>query len=89
MVNVVGTFNVMRYSAKLIGKNELNADGQRGVLINTSSVAAYDGQMGQVAYSASKGTAENSAFGSICPQERVLFPRCYCRHDPSRRPRHG
>jgi 3-hydroxyacyl-CoA dehydrogenase/3-hydroxy-2-methylbutyryl-CoA dehydrogenase len=39
----------------LIGENEPNKDGQRGVIVNTSSVAAYDGQMGQAAYSASKG----------------------------------
>lgn len=39
----------------LIGENEPNSDGQKGVIVNTSSVAAYDGQMGQAAYSASKG----------------------------------
>lgn len=54
-VNTVGTFNVIRLSVGLIGKNEPNEDGQRGVVINTASVAAYDGQMGQAAYSASKG----------------------------------
>lgn len=42
-------------SAGLIGLNEPNKDGQRGVIVNTASVAAYDGQMGQAAYSASKG----------------------------------
>uniref|UniRef100_A0A6M2DEN5 3-hydroxyacyl-CoA dehydrogenase type-2 n=1 Tax=Xenopsylla cheopis TaxID=163159 RepID=A0A6M2DEN5_XENCH len=55
MVNTVGTFNVIRLSAGLIGLNEPNKDGQRGVIVNTASVAAYDGQMGQAAYSASKG----------------------------------
>ena len=55
MVNVIGTFNVMRYAAQSIGKNELSKDNQRGVIINTASIAAYDGQMGQVAYAASKG----------------------------------
>jgi len=55
MVNTVGTFNVIRLSAGLIGQNQPNEDGQRGVIINTASVAAYDGQMGQAAYSASKG----------------------------------
>ncbi|KAL8583412.1 hypothetical protein ACOMHN_057868 [Nucella lapillus] len=54
-VNAVGSFNVIRLAAGLMGKNEPSADGQRGVLINTASVAAYDGQMGQAAYSASKG----------------------------------
>ena len=55
MVNTVGSFNVLRLSVGLIGENEPNKDGQRGVIVNTSSVAAYDGQMGQAAYSASKG----------------------------------
>jgi len=54
-INLIGTFNVLRLAAaKMIG-NEPNADGERGVLVNTASVAAYDGQIGQVAYSASKG----------------------------------
>ncbi|XP_046437820.1 3-hydroxyacyl-CoA dehydrogenase type-2-like [Daphnia pulex] len=55
MVNTVGTFNVIRLSAGLMGENQPNEDGQRGVIVNTASVAAYDGQMGQAAYSASKG----------------------------------
>ena len=55
MVNTCGTFNVIRLSAGLIGQNEPDLDGQRGVIINTASVAAYDGQMGQAAYAASKG----------------------------------
>jgi 3-hydroxyacyl-CoA dehydrogenase/3-hydroxy-2-methylbutyryl-CoA dehydrogenase len=54
-VNTVGTFNVIRLAAGLIGENEPNQDGERGVIINTASVAAFDGQMGQAAYSASKG----------------------------------
>jgi 3-hydroxyacyl-CoA dehydrogenase/3-hydroxy-2-methylbutyryl-CoA dehydrogenase len=54
-VNTIGTFNVIRLSSGLIGQNQPNAYGQRGVIINTASVAAYDGQMGQAAYSASKG----------------------------------
>ncbi|XP_026759592.1 3-hydroxyacyl-CoA dehydrogenase type-2 [Galleria mellonella] len=53
-VNLIGTFNVIRLSAGLIGKNAPDADGQRGVIINTASVAAFDGQIGQAAYSASK-----------------------------------
>ncbi|XP_071806881.1 3-hydroxyacyl-CoA dehydrogenase type-2-like [Asterias amurensis] len=54
-VNVVGSFNVIRLSAGEMGKNDPGADGQRGVIVNTASVAAYDGQIGQAAYSASKG----------------------------------
>lgn len=53
-VNTVGTFNVIRLTCGLIGENEPNKDGQRGVIINTASVAAYDGQIGQAAYAASK-----------------------------------
>ncbi|KAJ6632610.1 3-hydroxyacyl-CoA dehydrogenase type-2 [Pseudolycoriella hygida] len=52
-VNTVGTFNVIRLAAQMMAKNEPNSDGQRGVIINTSSYAAYDGQRGQAAYSAS------------------------------------
>ena len=55
MVNVCGTFNVSRLAVGLMGVNEPDEDGQRGVVINTASVAAFDGQMGQVAYAASKG----------------------------------
>jgi NAD(P)-dependent dehydrogenase (short-subunit alcohol dehydrogenase family) len=55
MVNLVGTFNMIRLAAEAMAKNEPEATGERGVLISTASVAAYDGQIGQVAYSASKG----------------------------------
>jgi len=55
MVNTVGTFNVIRLAVGLMGEKEADLDGQRGVVINTASVAAFDGQMGQAAYSASKG----------------------------------
>ncbi|UUV26034.1 MULTISPECIES: 3-hydroxyacyl-CoA dehydrogenase [Lysinibacillus] len=54
-VNLVGTFNVIRLVADKMQHNEPNEDGQRGVIINTASVAAFDGQIGQAAYSASKG----------------------------------
>jgi NAD(P)-dependent dehydrogenase (short-subunit alcohol dehydrogenase family) len=53
--NLIGTFNVMRLAAFAMEKNVPNEEGERGVIINTASVAAYDGQMGQVAYAASKG----------------------------------
>lgn len=55
MVNTVGTFNVIRLGAALIGANETDENGQRGIVINTSGYSAYDGQMGQVAFAASKG----------------------------------
>ncbi|MFJ7731113.1 3-hydroxyacyl-CoA dehydrogenase [Lysinibacillus sp. NPDC097231] len=54
-VNLIGTFNVIRLAAEKMQHNEPNEDGQRGVIINTASVAAFDGQIGQAAYSASKG----------------------------------
>ncbi|XP_050483289.1 3-hydroxyacyl-CoA dehydrogenase type-2 isoform X1 [Bombus huntii] len=54
-VNVTGTFNVVRLSVPLMYRNTPDKDGQRGVIINTASIAAFDGQIGQVAYSASKG----------------------------------
>ncbi len=55
MVNLVGTFNMIRLAADAMSKNEPEPTGERGVLISTASVAAYDGQIGQAAYSASKG----------------------------------
>lgn len=54
-VNLVGSFNMIRLAAAAMGKNEPEATGERGVLISTASVAAYDGQIGQAAYAASKG----------------------------------
>ena len=54
-VNLIGTFNVTRLAAWAISKSEPNADGERGVVVMTESVAAFDGQIGQCAYSASKG----------------------------------
>ncbi|MCY7352403.1 MAG: 3-hydroxyacyl-CoA dehydrogenase [Cytophagaceae bacterium] len=53
-VNLIGTFNVIRLVTWAMSKNTPNTEGERGVIINTASVAAFDGQMGQVAYSASK-----------------------------------
>lgn len=55
MVNLVGTFNMIRLASEAMCQNEPEASGERGVLISTASVAAYDGQIGQAAYSASKG----------------------------------
>ena len=55
MVNLVGSFNMIRLAAEAMAKNEPEDTAERGVLINTASVAAYDGQIGQAAYSASKG----------------------------------
>ncbi len=54
-VNLIGTFNMIRLAAEAMARNDPESTGERGVLINTASVAAYDGQIGQAAYSASKG----------------------------------
>ncbi|MDE1166257.1 MAG: SDR family NAD(P)-dependent oxidoreductase [Pseudomonas sp.] len=54
-VNLIGSFNLMRLAAAAIAQSAPNEDGERGVIINTASVAAYDGQIGQAAYAASKG----------------------------------
>jgi len=54
-VNLIGTFNMIRLAADAMAKGKPNADGERGVIVNTASVAAFDGQIGQAAYSASKG----------------------------------
>jgi NAD(P)-dependent dehydrogenase (short-subunit alcohol dehydrogenase family) len=54
-INLIGTFNVLRLAASAMLANEPNDQGERGVCVNTASIAAYDGQIGQIAYSASKG----------------------------------
>ncbi len=68
-VNLIGTFNVLRLSAAAMAKNEPNDDGERGVVINTASVAAYEGQIGQVAYASSKG----GVLGLTLPAARDLM----------------
>lgn len=54
MINLIGSFNISKTAANIMQNNEADRDGQRGVIINTASIAAYEGQIGQVAYSASK-----------------------------------
>lgn len=53
-INLIGTFNIMRLAIEQMAKNEPNGEGERGVIINTASVAAFEGQIGQAAYGASK-----------------------------------
>jgi 3-hydroxyacyl-CoA dehydrogenase / 3-hydroxy-2-methylbutyryl-CoA dehydrogenase len=53
-VNLIGTFNVLRLAATAMGRNEPDEEGERGVCVNTASIAAYDGQIGQAAYASSK-----------------------------------
>ncbi|HMD45616.1 MAG TPA: SDR family NAD(P)-dependent oxidoreductase [Acidimicrobiales bacterium] len=67
-LNVLGTFNVMTRAAAAIATTEPGEDGERGVIVNTASVAAFDGQVGQLAYSASKG----AVVGMTLPAARDL-----------------
>jgi NAD(P)-dependent dehydrogenase (short-subunit alcohol dehydrogenase family) len=67
-VNLIGTFNVLRLAAEKIAETEPDGDGQRGVIINTASVAAFEGQIGQIAYAASKG----GVVGMTLPAARDL-----------------
>jgi len=67
-VNLVGTFNVLRFAAAAMGAAEPAEEGERGVIVNTASIAAYDGQIGQIAYSASKG----GVVGMTLPAARDL-----------------
>ncbi|HEY5928383.1 MAG TPA: SDR family NAD(P)-dependent oxidoreductase [Kofleriaceae bacterium] len=69
-VNLVGTFNVLRLGAAAIAKTEPLAHGERGVIVNTASVAAFDGQIGQIAYAASKA----GVAGMTLPAARDLAP---------------
>ncbi len=68
MVNLVGSFNVAKAGAVLMQDNQPGEDGERGVIVNTASVAAYEGQIGQAAYSASKG----GVVGMTLPMAREL-----------------
>ncbi len=67
-LNVIGTFNVMTRAASAMAEQEPVGDGERGVIVNTASVAAFDGQIGQLAYSASKG----AVVGMTLPAARDL-----------------
>jgi NAD(P)-dependent dehydrogenase (short-subunit alcohol dehydrogenase family) len=67
-INLVGTFNMSRLAAEAMAKSDANEHGERGVIINTASVAAYDGQIGQVAYASSKAAVA----GMTLPMARDL-----------------
>ena len=70
-INLIGTFNGMRFAASAMAKTDpVDDDGSRGVIVNTASVAAFDGQIGQIAYSASKG----GIVGMTLPAARDLAP---------------
>ncbi len=70
-VNLIGTFNVLRLAAAAMSENQPDPGGERGVCVNTASIAAFDGQVGQVAYSASKG----GIVGMTLPAAREMASR--------------
>ncbi len=70
-VNLIGSFNVLRLAAASMSENEPDAEGERGVCVNTASIAAYDGQIGQIAYAASKG----GIVGMTLPAARDMASR--------------
>jgi 3-hydroxyacyl-CoA dehydrogenase / 3-hydroxy-2-methylbutyryl-CoA dehydrogenase len=70
-VNLIGTFNVLRLAAAAMSGNEPDAEGERGVCVNTASIAAFDGQIGQIAYAASKG----GIVGMTLPAARDMASR--------------
>jgi 3-hydroxyacyl-CoA dehydrogenase/3-hydroxy-2-methylbutyryl-CoA dehydrogenase len=70
-INLIGTFNVLSQAAAAMSGNEADAEGERGVCVNTASIAAYDGQIGQIAYSASKG----GIVGMTLPAARDMASR--------------
>jgi 3-hydroxyacyl-CoA dehydrogenase/3-hydroxy-2-methylbutyryl-CoA dehydrogenase len=70
-INLIGTFNVLSQAAAAMSANEAEEEGERGVCVNTASIAAYDGQIGQIAYSASKG----GVVGMTLPAARDLSSR--------------
>jgi 3-hydroxyacyl-CoA dehydrogenase / 3-hydroxy-2-methylbutyryl-CoA dehydrogenase len=70
-VNLIGSFNVLRLAAASMSENEPDAEGERGVCVNTASIAAYDGQIGQIAYAASKG----GVVGMTLPAARDMASR--------------
>jgi NAD(P)-dependent dehydrogenase (short-subunit alcohol dehydrogenase family) len=70
-VNLIGTFNVLRLAAAAMSENEPDEEGERGVCVNTASIAAYDGQIGQIAYAASKG----GIVGMTLPAARDMASR--------------
>jgi 3-hydroxyacyl-CoA dehydrogenase/3-hydroxy-2-methylbutyryl-CoA dehydrogenase len=70
-VNLIGTFNVLRLAAAAMSANEPDPEGERGLCVNTASIAAYDGQIGQIAYAASKG----GIVGMTLPAARDMASR--------------
>jgi len=86
-INLIGTFNMIRLAADAMSKGQPNASGERGVIVNTASVAAFDGQIGQAAYAASKGgivsmtlpiARDLRATASAWPQSRRAYSKRRC-----------
>ena len=85
-VNLIGTFNALRFAAAAINENEPLESGERGVCVNTASIAAFDGQIGQIAYSASKGGIVGM---TLAGRAGPLGPRHPRRHHRARHLRHA
>ena len=83
-INLIGTFNVLRLAASGMSANEPDDDGERGVIVNTASIAAYDGQIGQAAYSASKGGVVALTLTAARDLVRGRHPRVHDRARPRR-----
>ena len=83
-VNLIGTFNVLRLAAAAMSENEPDEEGERGVCVNTASIAAFDGQIGQIAYSASKGGVVGHDAAGRARHGRARRPRDDDRPGPLR-----
>ena len=83
-MNLIGTFNVLRLGAAAIAAGEPDADGERGVVVMTASIAAFDGQIGQTAYAASKGGVVGLTLPAARDLARLGHPRLHDRPGPVR-----
>ena len=88
-VNLIGTFNVLRLAAASIAGNEPDAEGERGAVVMTASIAAFDGQIGQTAYSASKGGVVGLTLPAARDLARHRHPGLHDRAGPVRHPAAG
>ena len=85
-INLIGTFDMVRQAATVMSRNEPDADGQRGAIVNLASVAAFDGQIGQASYSASKGGVVGMTLPGRPRPLRVRHPAQHRRPRPDRHP---
>ena len=85
-INLIGTFDMVRQAATVMSRNEPDADGQRGAIVNLASVAAFDGQIGQASYSASKGGVVGMTLPVARDLSAVRHPAQHRRARPDRHP---